>query len=220
MSPVKVEIWSDVVCPWCFIGKRRFDTALALLRDRGITEPIEVIYRAYQLDPTAPLGVATPVVEAYAKKFAGRERAEQILTHVTSVAAADNIEFNMDIAVRANTMLCHRALHWALERYGSQAQAHFKETLLGAYFTRGLDVGDADVISSCANDALLDGVALRVWLDTNEGTDAVQADFSAATEREISGVPAFVINDHYMIPGAQDVEVFVNVMQKILSKES
>ena len=74
---MRVEIWSDVVCPWCFIGKRRFDNAIEVLRQKGITEPIEVVFKAYQLDPSAPVGQPTPVVEGYAKKFGGRERAEQ-----------------------------------------------------------------------------------------------------------------------------------------------
>ena len=102
------------MCPWCYIGKRRFEKAVAVLREKGVTEPIEVTYRAYQLDPTAPTGAGTPVRDAYAKKFGGRERAEQILGHVTKVASADGIEFRMDIALRANTLLAHRALHFAL----------------------------------------------------------------------------------------------------------
>ncbi|MBU3748738.1 MAG: AMP-binding protein, partial [Burkholderiaceae bacterium] len=84
---MKVEIWSDVVCPWCFIGKRRFDKAIATLRERGVTTPIEVVYRSYQLDPGAPVGDPVPAVDGYAKKFGGRERAEQIIGHVTRVAA-------------------------------------------------------------------------------------------------------------------------------------
>ncbi len=107
---MRVEIWSDVVCPWCFIGKRRFDNALQQLKDKGVTEPIEVVYKSFQLDPTAPVDQAMPVVDAYAKKFGGQERAQQILAHVTKIAAADDITFNMEIAVRANTLLAHRAL--------------------------------------------------------------------------------------------------------------
>ena len=215
---MRVEIWSDVVCPWCFIGKVRFDKAVATLRDKGITEPIEVVFKAYQLDPTAPAGDPTPVIDAYAKKFGGRERAEQILQHVTSVAAADGIEFNMDIAVRANTIMCHRALHWALENFGSQSQIALKESLLKAYFTDGLNVGDISVIAQCANQCHLDGAALLVWLQTDEGSDAVRADIEGAAMREITAVPSFVINDQYLIPGAQDPEVFVNAIERILSR--
>lgn len=218
MSLVRVEIWSDVVCPWCFIGKRRFEAAIAQLREKGVTEPIEVVYKAFQLDPTAPVGVATPVVDAYAKKFGGRERAEQILQHVTTVAAADSIEFNMDIAVRANTILCHRALHWVLEHHGIVTQAEYKEKLLLAYFTEGRNVGDADIVAACASEMGLDGTSLREWLDSDEGNSEVIADFQGAAMREITAVPSFVIDDKFMIPGAQDIEVFVNVMERVLSK--
>lgn len=221
VSFVRVEIWSDVVCPWCYIGKRRFEKALSNLRAKGVNDTIEVVFRSYQLDPTAPVGTATPVVEAYAKKFGGRERAEQILQHVTSVAAADDIEFNMDIAVRANTVQAHRALHWALttaDGHGPAAQNTLKEHLLAAYFTHGRNVGDVDVIAACATDAGLDGSALRAWLDTDDGKNEVIADIEAAMAREITGVPAFVVNDQFLIPGAQDVDVFVNVLERILTK--
>ena len=215
---MRVEIWSDVVCPWCFIGKVRFDKAVATLRAKGITEPIDVVFRAFQLDPTAPAGYATPVVDSYAKKFGGRERAEQILDHVTKVAAADGIEFNMDIALRANTIDCHRALHWALSTYGPDEQIALKHRLLRAYFTEGLDVGDIDVIVRCAIDCQLDGEKLKTWLDSGAGNDEVRADFEAAAMREITAVPSFVINDQFLIPGAQDPEVFVNIIERVLQK--
>src|SRR6187431_3514883 len=104
---MQVEIWSDVVCPWCYIGKRRFERAVA-----EVADDIEVraVYRPYQLDPSAPRGASVPVVEAYARKFGGPERAEQILDHVTRIAADDGIEFRMDRALRANTLLAHRLL--------------------------------------------------------------------------------------------------------------
>lgn len=215
---MRVEIWSDVVCPWCFIGKVRFDKAVESLRAKGIEEPIDIVFRAYQLDPTAPTGTSTPVVDAYAKKFGGRERAEQILNHVTQVAASDGIEFNMDIALRANTINCHRSLHWALATYGADSQIAFKVRLLRAYFTEGLDVGDIAVIARCANECELDGNALTLWLEAGHGIDEVRADIEGAAMRDITAVPSFVINDQFMIPGAQDPEVFVNVLERILQK--
>ena len=215
---MRVEIWSDVVCPWCFIGKVRFDKAVDTLRAKGVSEPIDVVFRAFQLDPTAPIGSPTPVVDAYAKKFGGQARAEQILQHVTHVAAADGIEFNMDIALRANTINCHRALHWTLDNYGPEKQVALKHRLLRAYFTDGENVGDISVIVQCASECDLDGDALDAWMKTDAGLDEVQADFAAAAERDITAVPSFVINDQFLIPGAQDPEVFVNVIERILQK--
>ena len=215
---MKVEIWSDVVCPWCYIGKRRFEKAVQRLRDKGIDAPIEVVYRAFQLDPTAPVGAPVPVAEGYAKKFGGTERARQILSHVTNVAAEDGIEFNMDIALRANTILAHRALHWALENHGTDGQERMKERLLRAYFTEGKDVGDGATIVACATECGFDGGTLRAWLDEGHGTDAVIADLEGAAAREISAVPSFVIDDRFLVPGAQDVDVFVQVLERVLSK--
>lgn len=215
---MRVEIWSDVVCPWCFIGKRRFEKAVEVLRNKGISEPIEIVYRAFQLDPTAPIGAPTPVVDAYAKKFGGQERALQILSHVTKVAADDDIEFNMDRALRANTILAHRALHWSLVTHGAEVQGSYKEKLLGAYFTDGLDVGNPEVLSQVATDCGLDGAALATWLEQGHGHDEVSADLQAAQERDILAVPSFVIDDRFLIPGAQDVDVFVNVLERALSR--
>lgn len=218
-----MDVWSDVVCPWCFIGKRRFDRAVAILREKGVTEPIEVVYRAYQLDPTAPVGDPTPVPDAYAKKFGGRERAEQILAHVTGIAAAEGIEFRMHEALRANTTLAHRALHWSLavaSGSGPDAQARLKESLLSAYFTEGRDVGDPDTVAQCAERAGLDGAALRTWLDGDGGKPEVVADLRGAMDREITGVPAFVIDDAFLVPGAQDTETFVNVIERILARRA
>ncbi len=218
VSPMQVEIWSDVVCPWCYIGKIRFDKAVATLRNKGITEPINVVFKAYQLDPTAPVGSPTPVAEAYAKKFGGSDRANQILQHVTNVAAEDGIEFNMDIALRANTIECHRAIHWALTTLGASAQITLKERLLKAYFTDGLDVGSREVIVQCAHECGFDGAELNDWLSTDAGYEEVRADLEGAAMRDITAVPSFVINNQFLIPGAQDPEVFVNVIEKILSR--
>lgn len=213
-----MEIWSDVVCPWCYIGKRRFETALARLGAKGISEPIEVRYRSYQLDPRAPTTQVTPVVDAYAKKFGGRERAEQILTHLTNVAAADGLEFRFDVAKRANTVLAHRVLHWVHDIHGPAAQAAAKEQMLAAYFTLGLDISDVDVLVSQCAGAGLDVSALSAWLADGGGLDAVAADMQAAADREITAVPSYVIDDKFLIPGAQDASLFEQVLGKMLSR--
>lgn len=218
VSPVKVEIWSDVVCPWCYIGKVRFDKAVQILRDKGISAPIDVEYKSFQLDPTAPTGPGTPARDAYAKKFGGTERAQQILDHVTNVAAQDGIEFRMDIALRANTVLAHRALHYALTTHGAEIQAAYKTALLSAYFTEGRDIGDLEVVSDCATAVGLDARDLAEWIDNGGGMDEFRADLEAAAARDITAVPSFVIDDRFLIPGAQDVDVFVNVLERVLAQ--
>ena len=214
---MRVEIWSDVVCPWCYIGKRRFDEALSRLREQGHGDDIEVVYRAYQLDPSAPPGGSMPAREAYARKFGGEERADQIIGHVTRIAADSGIEFRMDRAIRANTMLAHRALHRVLTTRGSADQAALKEELLRAYFTDGRNVGDIDVVVACAERAGLDAGDLREWLDTDGGVAEVLADIEAAQMRDITGAPAFVIDDRFLIPGAQEVDVFEQLLMRALN---
>jgi predicted DsbA family dithiol-disulfide isomerase len=143
---MQIEIWSDVVCPWCFIGKRRFEAALEKVTTGpdAITQPIEIIYRAYQLDPTAPANSSAPVREVYAKKFGGAERADKIIAQLTETAAQDGIEFRMDIGQRSNTILAHRMLWWTGVNHDYQVQADLKEALLIAYFNQGVNVGDAE----------------------------------------------------------------------------
>ena len=212
LPTVTVEIWSDVVCPWCYIGKRRFETAAEQLRD---DVQLEVVFRPYQLDPTASPGTASPVREAYAKKFGGPERADQILAQVTSVAAAEGIEFHMEKALRANTLLAHRLL-WLAEATGHQYA--LKERLLQAYFVDGLNVGDPEVLAECAADVGMPADRVRAFLDSDDGTAEVAAQLAFAAEAEISAVPTFVIDGKWAIPGAQDPDTFVKVIHRLLER--
>jgi predicted DsbA family dithiol-disulfide isomerase len=185
-----------------------------------VTVPIEVVYRPYQLDPGAPPGATTPVAEAYARKFGGPERAAQILAHVTSVAAETGLEFHLDRALRANTLLAHRALWWAETLAGEHAgrQGALKEALLAAYFTDGCDIGDPDVVAACATAVGLDGGALRELLDTPAGIDEVDALIAQAGEHGITAVPTYVVDGRWAIPGAQDVEVFERVLTRLAAR--
>jgi len=214
---VRVDVWSDVVCPWCYIGKRRFERGLDLLREQGADPGIEVVYRSFQLDPGAPVDDPVPVREAYAAKFGGAARAEAILDHVTRTAAEEGIEFRMDIAVRANTLLAHRALHFA--RLGdSDSQGRLKQHLLAAYFTEGRNIADPAVVEDCAVTAGLDAAALREWLAGGGGSTEVAADIAEAGRREITAVPSFVLDDRFTIPGAQDSATFATILGRMLAR--
>ena len=188
------------------------------LRAKGITEHIEVVYRSYQLDPGAPVSDTTPAVDAYAKKFGGQERAAQIINHVTSIAAQDGITFNMNIARRANTILAHRVLHWVLITHGNEAQACAKESLLAAYFTHGSDISQFDTLRQALDSIEIDTAGLDEWLLGGGGETEFLNDLRDAQAREITAVPSFVINDQFIIPGAQDVEVFEQILTKMLSR--
>jgi predicted DsbA family dithiol-disulfide isomerase len=211
---VEVEIWSDVVCPWCYIGKRRFEAALA---DVSEEIDVDVVFRPFQLDPTASPGKAGPVLEAYAKKFGSRERAQQIIDHVSAIAAESGLEFRLDRALRANTLLAHRLL-WLAETKGKQAA--MKERLLQAYFMDGLDVGDPEVLADCAADVGLDRSEVRAFFDTDAGLAEVRAEIEKAGELEITAVPTFVFDRRWMVPGAQDPETFAQVLRTVVAKRT
>ena len=209
-----VEVWSDVVCPWCYIGKRRFEKATAELAGEV---DLQIVYRAYQLDPTASPGTTMPVIDAYARKFGGPERAAQIIRHVSDVAAGEGLDFHMDRALRANTLLAHRLL-WLAEATGQQAA--LKERLLQAYFCDGLDVGDPEVLAECAAEVGMPRDAVLAYLHSDDGTVQVAAQLRAAADAEISAVPTYVLDGRWAIPGAQDPDTFVTVIRRLLQRRA
>ncbi len=213
--PITVEIWSDVVCPWCYIGKRRFERAMDVLA--GEIE-LAVAYRPYQLDPTASPGTSQPVLEAYVRKFGGPEQARMLIDRVSQAAAEDGIEFRMDRALRANSLLAHRLLWWAEQPESPVAQPVLKERLLQAYFIDGLDIGDPDDLARCAAEVGFEHDAVIDFLDGDMGRSEVAAFLEQAADHGISAVPTFVINGQWAIPGAQDTETFVNVLRRLSEK--
>jgi predicted DsbA family dithiol-disulfide isomerase len=214
-SGMGVEIWSDVVCPWCYIGKRRFEKAVAELEGEL---DVDVVYRPFQLDPTASSGVSMPVAEAYARKFGGPEQARAVIDRVTAMARVAGIEFRMDRALRANTLLAHRLL-WLAEPPSRIAQADLKERLLRAYFIDGLDIGDPAVLADCAADVGFDRDEIVEFLDGDAGGAEVAAMLRQAHEAGITAVPTYVIDRRWAIPGAQDPEVFVQALRRFAAKK-
>jgi predicted DsbA family dithiol-disulfide isomerase len=191
---IDIDIFSDVVCPWCYIGKRRFENGLDQI-DEDLGVDFNVRYHAYQLDPDAAPGVATPVAEGYAKKFGGPEKAAEILAHVTTTAAQDGIEFNMD---------------------GSPvAQAAMKERLMQAYFTDGQHIGSHEVLGECAIELGFARADVESFLDSDQGVAEVQAEIEDARVNGITAVPTYVFNREWAIPGAQDADTFEKVLRKI-----
>ncbi len=130
---MKIDIWSDIVCPWCYIGKRRMESAIRMATEEHPDLEVEVEYHAFQLDPTAPVGEDQLVREVYEKKFGGPERAQELIAHMTNEAAGEGLDFRLDIAKRSNTILGHRVLAFALAK---GVQGELKERLLRAYFVR------------------------------------------------------------------------------------
>lgn len=209
---MRVEIWSDVVCPWCYIGKRKFESALAQFDGR---DDVEVVWRPYQLDPNAPPGSATPVRESYARKFGGEEMADAIIRKVTGAAAEVGLEFHMERAVRANTLGAHRLLRLAEQEYGLETQSALKERLLQAYFMDGRNVDDPDTLADLAEAAGLDRDRAVKLLDSDEGMAETRAEIAHANDLDITAVPTFVFDGRWAIPGAQEPELFLRAFQRV-----
>jgi predicted DsbA family dithiol-disulfide isomerase len=212
---VKVEIWSDVVCPWCYIGKRRFEAALGRFEHR---DGVEVEWKAFELDPSAVSATAPPSAQDgdYAGRLARKYNtdvaaAQQMLDSMTAAAAAEGLDFHFERAVRANTVDAHQVIHLAGL---CGVQDAVKERLLLAYFTDGEAVGDRETLVRLAGEAGLDEAEVRAVLDTQTYAGAVRRDESEAAQLGISGVPFFVIDRRYGVSGAQPPEVLLQVLDK------
>jgi len=212
---VTIDIYSDVVCPWCYIGKRKFEAGLELLAGEDLGVDFDVTYRPFQLDPTAASGAAQPVIETYAKKFGGPEQAAQILQTVTERAAEAGIEFHMDRALRANTLLAHRLLWLAVQPESPVAQADLKERLLKAYFTDGLNIGDPEVLADCAAEIGFDRDAVIEFLESDRGAAEVAAELAEGRDEGVTAVPTFVFEGRWAVPGAQEPETYSQVLRKM-----
>ncbi|SCG47661.1 DsbA family oxidoreductase [Micromonospora halophytica] len=208
---MEIEIYADVVCPWCWIGKRRLEQALASY-DGDVT----VTYRPFQLDPT-PVSEPRPLVDALADKFGGRERAEAMAAQVTQVAAGVGLEMRFDRAVQANTFEAHRLVRFATERGRS---GEVVEALYRAHFTDGVDVGSRDTLVALAVSVGLDETETREHLESNLGRREVAADLATAHQLGVRSVPTFVLAGRYAVTGAQEPETLLAALQEADRREA
>jgi predicted DsbA family dithiol-disulfide isomerase len=210
---VRIEIWSDVVCPWCYIGKRRLESAL---EDFAHSDEVEVVYRSFELDPSAPQDAVETTVEALARKWGtDADGARAAMARGDAVAAEEGLHFRHHDAPRARTVDAHRLLHLALD---AGLQAELKEALLAAYFTRGESMGDHDVLRKAAVGVGLDPGRVDEVLGSDEYADAVELDLREADSLGASGVPFYVVDRRYGISGAQPTEVFTQVLDRAWSE--
>lgn len=212
---MRIEIWSDVVCPWCYVGKRRLEAALAGFAHR---DEVEVVYRSFELDPTAPHHGHEPTTQVLARKY-GRSEDEMrdMQQQLVETAAADGLEMRLFENVHTNTVDAHRVLHLALATGGPRMQAELKEGLLAAYFLQALDIGDHDVLREAAFAAGLDAARVDEVLASEEYADAVAADIAQARAYGATGVPFYVVDAKYGVSGAQPAEVFGRVLDQAWS---
>ncbi|MGH3509199.1 MAG: DsbA family oxidoreductase [Nocardioidaceae bacterium] len=212
---MRIEIWSDVVCPWCYIGKRRLEAALEGFEH---ADEVEVVYRSFELDPSSPARGTESVSSYLGRKYGGGEAAGRAMI-ARSTGIADEVELTFDYAdaVRSRTVDAHRLLHLALETGGPRLQRELKEALLAAYFTRAEDMGDHDVLRKAAAGVGLDGGRVDEVLASSEFEDAVRADVAQAQAYGATGVPFFVIDERYGVAGAQPTEVFTQLLDRAWS---
>jgi len=209
---MRVDIWSDIVCPWCYIGQRRFALGLAGFEHRG---EVEVVYRSFELDPAIGPGQATPVLDLMAAKY-GMSPAEagQAEARVAALAAADDLGFTTDRVV-GSTFDAHRLVHLGRE-HGRQEPV--LQRLYQAYFAEGRPVFEVDALVGLAAEAGLDTGAARQALEDGSYGDAVRADEGQARALGIGGVPFFVIDEKYGISGAQPAAAFTQALQQVWAR--
>ena len=207
---MRIDIWSDVVCPWCWIGKHRFQRALALMGDKA--PQLEVRWHPFLLDPDAG-ATPVPLRQAYAAKFGGAERVEQMLAQTQFAARAEGLPMDFDQGqVKVTTLPAHRLL-WLAGREGVQDAVG--EALFRAHFAEGRNIADHHVLADVGASAGIDRQAALDFLVSDAGKQEVEAEIAQAQNLGIRAVPTFVFDGQLAVQGAQPPELFAEVFEKL-----
>lgn len=211
-SPIEVEIWSDIACPWCYIGKRRFEAAVA---QRGAK--VDITYRSFELSPDTPADFVGHTQEYFAQQRGlPAEQVNAMLARVTELAQGEGLNYDYDKVQHVKTQLAHQLLHFAK---ANGKQLELKERLLAAYFTEGEVLSDVDTLVRLAGEVGLDESAARAALASGEFSDDVTADIAQAQAYGISGVPFFLIAKRIGVSGAQPAEVFAEALERAIADD-
>lgn len=211
-DPIKVDIWSDVQCPWCYIGKRKFEAAVAEFGSAGGGE-VEIEYHSFELAPDTPVDFdGTPADYLSQRKGVSPEQAQAMLDRVTGIAASVGLEYHYDDIHQTNTVISHELLHYAKSK---GRQLDMTERLLKAYFVDGRHVGRIDDLADLAAEIGLDRDDAHRALVEHEFLADVKADVAQAAEYGINGVPFFVFEGQYGVSGAQETATFVSVLEQV-----
>lgn len=206
---MKIEIWSDVVCPWCYIGKRRLEAALS---DFEHAEEVELTWRSFELDPDAPRREDRSLEEMLASKYGMTlEEAKAANTKITTLASGEGLEYRLDRVQRGNSFDAHRLIHLAA-RLGLQGA--MKERLMRAYFTEGEAISEPETLVRLAGEVGVGEAEARRLLSGDDLADEVRQDEATAQSLGISGVPFFVIEGQWGISGAQPPELFSQALNQ------
>lgn len=211
---MKIEIWSDIMCPFCYIGKRRFETALAQFAHK---DEVEVVWKSFMLSPELQTDPSKNINQFLAEhKGISVEEATEMNAYVTNMAAEAGLTYNFDTAIPANTFNAHRFIHFAAD-HGKAAEA--EEKLFAAYFTEGRNVDDAATLVDIANELGLDTDKLAHAMSSNGYVQEVTTDLMQAQQVGVRGVPFFAFNRKYAISGAQPVEAFLETLEKVYAEK-
>lgn len=212
---MKIEVWSDYVCPFCYIGKRRLEEALA---ETGLGEKAEIVFKAFELDPYSPATSDESMQEVLAKKYGTSiVEAKNMTDNVAVQAKTVGLNYDFDKMTPANTFNAHRLAKLA-EQEGVGTE--ISERLLEAYFIDGEKIGTEDVLLKIAEKAGLASDRVKEVLESDEFAAEVQSDIAEAGQIGVRGVPFFVINRKYAISGAQPAEAFANALRKVAEEEA
>jgi len=212
-EPIKIDVWSDIACPWCYIGKRNLETGLAATAADDDAPRVEVTFHSYELSPDTPVDFdGDEVAFLSGHKGMPADRVREMLERVTGVAAEAGLEYRFDLLKHTNTVKAHELLHFAK----SQGRQHeMAERLMSAYFSEGRHVGRIDDLVDLAAETGLDADATRAALETGRHLADVDADKAQAAAYGIQGVPFFVIDGKYGVSGAQPAEAFTQIARQV-----
>lgn len=217
-EPIKVDIWSDIACPWCYIGKRTFEAGSGMFGEAGGGRAVEVEYHSFELSPDTPVDFDGSEVDFLANhKGIPADQVGQMLERVTGIAAGVGLNYDYDSLKHTNTVKAHQLIHYA-KAHGKQLEA--KERLLKAYFIEGRHVGRIEDLADLAAEIGLDRADVVRSLTENEYLADVRGDQALAQEYGIQGVPFFVIDDKYGVSGAQAAETFAQVLEQVWTERA
>jgi len=207
---LRVDIWSDIACPWCYVGKRRFEAAL---HDFPQRDQVEIVWHSFELDPTAPSDTPLQMGEMLAQKYSRTSaQAQEMLDSMTQTAAGEGLEYHFEKTRLTNTFLAHQLIHLAADHGKQDAM---KERLLSAYMSEGQHVGDVETLVTLAEQVGLNAPEVRTALERGKYAGAVRQDEAQAQALGISGVPFFVLGGKYGVSGAQGGEVFRSALEQV-----
>jgi len=217
-EPIKIDIWSDVACPWCYIGKRKLENAIQEFSAQGTETPIQVEFHSYLLNPDMPVDYEGGQTDYLAEhKGMPRDQVIAMTERLKGIAAGVGLKYDMEHMHMTNTVLAHQLIQYA-KTQGKQAE--MKERIMSAHFVEALHVGRIDVLAQLAAEVGLDRAEVMRVLESGEFLPAFEADLEQARAYGITGVPFFVIDGKYGVSGAQNPDVFVSAFNQVLEERA